>query len=553
MSLSLRSRLVLGTLLATAPVAVALADSYRRELFRQEERVRDRVEAASRLVAAGGSGFLAAVREDLVRLSLLPAVRDPDSSGCGTRLARTVADRPWLLDLVRVGPYGELLCSARPAAWSWSWAGRADLQALRTARRFAVAGYRRLPGVHGLVAGGPVVWPRPTRWHGTLLAAVDPSELGAAANRLPRAPEERWAVVDRAGRVLVGSPEVRPGQLWPGWRYLVSASDHPQEGAMVWPLAFQGSFGAARAAGSVIAWAAVYEGVLYAVWVVPEVVAFREVREAGRRTAAGFLLGAAMAAALSGLVGRWLVLKPLRLLAEATSRVREGKLHARTGLPHDTTEIGRLAETFDRMVEALEARESALASAYDATLEGWSRALDLRDRETRGHTLRVTALAVELARAMGMPEDQIVHLRRGALLHDIGKMAIPDEILHKPGPLTPEEMAVMRRHPQYAYELLQPLAYLRPALDIPYCHHERWDGSGYPRGLRGEEIPLAARIFAVVDVWDALSNPRAYRPAWSPDRVRAYLAEQAGRQFDPRVVAAFLELLDAGGAGTGQA
>jgi len=138
----------------------------------------------------------------------------------------------------------------------------------------------------------------------------------------------------------------------------------------------------------------------------------------------------------------------------------------------------------------------------------------------------------------------VVHVRRGALLHDIGKMAIPDEILHKPGPLTPEEMAVMRRHPQYAYELLWPIRYLRPALDIPYCHHERWDGSGYPRGLRGEEIPLAARIFAVVDVWDALSNPRPYRPAWPQDKVRAYLQEQAGRQFDPEVVAAFLRLLD---------
>jgi putative nucleotidyltransferase with HDIG domain len=257
---------------------------------------------------------------------------------------------------------------------------------------------------------------------------------------------------------------------------------------------------------------------------------------------------AALAAATVAWGGsRWLILRPVRALVRAAERVRAGDLQVRTGLRHDPTEFGSLAGAFDGMVEALRAREAELAAAYDTTLEGWSRALDLRDRETGGHTLRVTALAVELARAMGMPEEQIVHLRRGALLHDIGKMAIPDEILHKPGPLTPEEMAVMRRHPQYAYELLWPIEYLRPALDIPYCHHERWDGGGYPRGLRGEEIPLAARIFAVVDVWDALSSERPYRPAWPPEQVRAYLRAEAGRQFDPTVVEVFLRLLDARG------
>ena len=156
-----------------------------------------------------------------------------------------------------------------------------------------------------------------------------------------------------------------------------------------------------------------------------------------------------------------------------------------------------------------------------------------------------------MAQACGIPPAEMVHIRRGALLHDIGKMGIPDSILLKPGPLTPEEWEVMRKHPVYAYELLSPITFLRPALDIPYCHHERWDGSGYPRGLRGEEIPLSARIFAIVDVWEALSADRPYRKAWPASKVTAYLREQAGAHFDPSLVNLFLELLENGTLFTG--
>lgn len=193
-----------------------------------------------------------------------------------------------------------------------------------------------------------------------------------------------------------------------------------------------------------------------------------------------------------------------------------------------------------RLVEELRRANLNLQLAYDATLEGWSRALDLRDRETEGHTQRVADLAVRLARAMGVPEREIVHIRRGALLHDVGKLGIPDAILLKPGPLTDEEWAIMRRHPEYAYRWLSSIEFLRPALDIPYCHHERWDGQGYPRGLRGEEIPLSARIFAVVDVFDALTSDRPYRKAWSREEALRYIRGQAGSQFDPRVVEVFL-------------
>ncbi len=186
-----------------------------------------------------------------------------------------------------------------------------------------------------------------------------------------------------------------------------------------------------------------------------------------------------------------------------------------------------------------------LSLAYDRTLEGWSRALDLRDRGTVGHTERVTALCLQLAQEFHMLDDDLVHVRRGSLLHDIGKMGIPDEVLHKPGQFAPEDERVMQMHPTFAYEMLAPIAFLQPALDIPYCHHERWDGSGYPRGLKGEVIPLSARIFAVVDVWDALTSDRPYRRALSMGEAMQHLREQAGKQFDPNVVEAFLRMIEA--------
>ncbi len=161
--------------------------------------------------------------------------------------------------------------------------------------------------------------------------------------------------------------------------------------------------------------------------------------------------------------------------------------------------------------------------------------------ETEGHSRRVTDITVRIARAVGMRDQELVHTWRGALLHDIGKMGIPDKILHKPGKLTPEEWEIMKEHPVYAYNLLTPIEYLQPAIDIPYCHHEKWDGSGYPRGLKGEEIPLPARIFAIVDVWDALLSDRPYRKGWTEEKVFSYIRENSGTHFDPRLVDIFIE------------
>jgi len=197
-----------------------------------------------------------------------------------------------------------------------------------------------------------------------------------------------------------------------------------------------------------------------------------------------------------------------------------------------------------RLFEDLQESHRELEKAYQATLEGWVRALDLRDKETEGHTQRVTILTQRLARSMGVEGDALVHITRGALLHDIGKMAIPDGILLKPGQLTEDERMLIQKHPVYAYEMLSPIAFLVPAIDIPYCHHEKWDGSGYPRGLRGKDIPFAARIFPVVDVWDALTSNRPYRRALPQYEVRQRIKNDSGKHFDPVVVDAFMEMKD---------
>jgi HD-GYP domain-containing protein (c-di-GMP phosphodiesterase class II) len=197
-----------------------------------------------------------------------------------------------------------------------------------------------------------------------------------------------------------------------------------------------------------------------------------------------------------------------------------------------------------QLFEDLQRANVELSLAYEATIEGWSRAMDLRDHETEGHTLRVTEITLNLARAMRVGESQLTAIRHGALLHDIGKIGVPDAILLKEGKLTDAEWVLMRQHPQFARDMLLPIAYLHDALDIPYWHHEKWDGTGYPQGLKGDQIPLAARIFAVVDVWDALTNDRPYRKKWTKQKTREYIEEQSGKHFDPQIVEVFLRHIE---------
>ena len=193
------------------------------------------------------------------------------------------------------------------------------------------------------------------------------------------------------------------------------------------------------------------------------------------------------------------------------------------------------------LFDNLQRSNMELSLAYDATIEGWSHAMDLRDKETEGHTLRVTEMTMELAGLFRIQDEDLVNIRRGALLHDIGKMGVPDAVLLKPAALTDEEWVLMRKHPIFAFEMLSSIRYLKSAVDIPYCHHEKWDGTGYPRGLKGEQIPLAARLFAIVDVWDAITSDRPYREAWSNEKAIEYLKSETGKQFDPQILKVCLD------------
>jgi putative nucleotidyltransferase with HDIG domain len=228
---------------------------------------------------------------------------------------------------------------------------------------------------------------------------------------------------------------------------------------------------------------------------------------------------------------------------QASVQVSKGDLNVQISTSTND-EISTLTESFNTMVTSLHKSQKELINAYDNTLEGWAKALELRDKETEGHSERVIELTIQIATEMGIHGEDLTNIRRGALLHDIGKMGIPDAILHKPGRLSEEEMTVIRSHPKLAYDMLKDIDYLQAALDIPYYHHEKWDGTGYPCGLKGKEIPLVARIFAIVDVWDAMTNDRPYRKAIPREKVISHLTDQSGRHFDPDVVDIFIRVLE---------
>ena len=238
------------------------------------------------------------------------------------------------------------------------------------------------------------------------------------------------------------------------------------------------------------------------------------------------------------------ITKPLLQLVQASMTVSKGNLDVQVK-SETNDEISILTESFNAMVASLSQSQKDLINAYDSTLEGWAKALELRDKETEGHSERVTDLTVKIAEAVGIHGEALINVRRGALLHDIGKMGIPDAILHKNGPLDERERQIIQQHPQHAYDMLKHINYLQAALEIPYCHHEKWDGTGYPRGLKGEDIPLSARLFAIVDVYDALINDRPYRKALPLGEVIAYLNSQSGSHFDPNALETFLKVLPA--------
>ncbi len=254
-----------------------------------------------------------------------------------------------------------------------------------------------------------------------------------------------------------------------------------------------------------------------------------------------FVLAIIMAMLL-GLFLSNLITRPLLQLERAASDVAKGNRDIQVSTKGGD-EIADLAQSFNKMVSSLSRSEKDLISAYDKTIEGWSKALELRDEETQGHTQRVTELTLELARMMGLDEEKLINIRRGALLHDIGKIGVPDKILLKPGPLDKKERKIIEQHPVFAREMLKKIEFLSPAMEIPSFHHERWDGKGYPAGLVGQEIPIAARIFAVIDVWDALTSDRPYRKAMAYEKAFALIKNDSGTHFDPEVVTAFSKMI----------
>lgn len=255
------------------------------------------------------------------------------------------------------------------------------------------------------------------------------------------------------------------------------------------------------------------------------------------------LVGAALLMVLAvGAVTAGRITRPIKELRDAALRVSGGDYTVNVGR-ESKDEVGVLTTTFNEMVGNLNRSKLDLLDAYDKTIEGWARALDLRDHETEGHSRRVTDMAVKLGERIGLTPEQLKQLYRGGLLHDIGKLSVPDTILHKEGPLTEEERQQVNLHPQHALLFIESIEFLRPALDVPYAHHERWDGKGYPRGLKGEEIPILARVFAVVDVWDALTSDRPYRKAMNFRDAFAIIEQSRGNHFDPAIVDAFIAML----------
>lgn len=257
------------------------------------------------------------------------------------------------------------------------------------------------------------------------------------------------------------------------------------------------------------------------------------------------ILLAITAALLLGISLSGVITRPILKLKNAASEISRGNLEVSVDMD-GTDEVAVLAKSFNEMARNLRRSEKSLIQAYDKTIEGWVKALELRDRETLGHTLRAANMTMELARLMNVDKKELQNLWRGVLLHDIGKMGIPDSILLKEGPLDYWERKIIERHPVLAREMLSQIEFLHPCMDIPSCHHERWDGSGYPNGLAGEEIPLTARLFMIVDVWDALTSQRPYRKAWSEGDALKYIREQSGRHFDPHVVEVFVQLIETG-------
>ena len=534
----LRARLLIIVVLALFPAlvlaVVTALDRRDADRGQGESQVTRAIQMASfsrRRLAETTEGMLAV-------LARLPQLRDVAS--CNALLPAIGDGLPRYNILGVADAAGNVYCTSYRSAWQpTNVADRPYFRDAVDAQRFSSGDYQvgRITGEPGISFGYPVR-DESGRVVAVAYAALDLGFLRMGLQELPLAANTALLLLDSRGTVILSTDPAafEPGSSLAGTTLFQLAvrrhdgaveSDEPDGVSRLW----DGSqLGGAEESETAFVLAGV-----------PTSVIFGSADTMLRRTLTGMTAAAVFVLALTWLGGELFIGRPTRALTTTAEKLSAGDYSARTGLSESRDELGRLAVAFDNLAKELEARSRRLGAAYEGTLFGWARALELRDFETSGHSHRVTEMTVRLATAFDLSGTQLELVRYGALLHDIGKMAIPDEILLKPGPLSEDEWEVMRRHPVYAKQLLETIEFLRPAIDIPLYHHERWDGGGYPTGIAGPAIPLGARIFAVVDVYDALTSVRPYKEAWEPERAVEHVRLLAGSHFDPEIVEVFLK------------
>ncbi|MEW6288018.1 MAG: HD domain-containing phosphohydrolase [Chloroflexota bacterium] len=548
---SLRVRVLLIILLAILPALAIFYFSNQEGRNNEIAHLKRNTVELAEIIALQEADLLDGTRQLLLATSLLTEIREYEKGECSQILSTLLDNNNRYVNLGVANAKGEVVCSALPLTEKVNIADRQYFIKAFTSQEFSIGAFQQERITHrpAINLGYPVYdnTGKPT---GVIFATLDLNRFAQLEERLSsKLPAGAILTkVDRNGIVVVRVPN---GENLIG-------SQAPETSVVA--EALKANEGVVQATGIdgrpwVYAFVTIKSNIfhddLHLILGQPQETLLANANHVFNRN-----LVIMIAVGIFLLTSTWYIfdlsfMRQIRSLLHVTQSLTKGDLEARySHLPYGASEINHLGVSFNQMAISLEQRQRDLLEAYDTTIEGWSRALDLRDKETEGHTLRVTEMTVALARKAGIPENEIVHIRRGALLHDIGKMGIPDSILLKPDKLTVDEWAIMRKHPMFAYELLYPIEFLRPALSIPYCHHEKWDGTGYPQGLKGEQIPLPARLFAVVDVWDALSYDRPYRKAWSQEKVIEYICEQSGSHFDPKVVEWFLQILSRDEQGT---
>lgn len=541
---SLRIRILLIITFTILPSLAVFYATNQEERQKAINHAKQDLREIAEVITLQETDLLDGTRQLLMSISLLEDIRNFNSNECNSILSNLLNNSHRYLNFGVANINGDVVCSALPLTENVNIADRQYFKRALSAQEFTIGGFQlervtRRPAINF----GYPIFGESGRPAGVVFATFDMEQFAQLEERLSsKIPEDailtktdkNGIVIARVpgGEELIGEPAPETEVILEALKSNTGTIQITGKDGRLWIYVFD------------VIKSNIYQGDLHLILGRPQETMLAEANHSFNRN---LLIMGIVGVVL--LIGTWLgfeisFMRQIQALLLVTNRLANGDLNARYyNSPYGTSELNDLGASFNQMAIALKQREDDLLQAYDTTIEGWSRALDLRDKETEGHTLRVTEMTVELARLAGMSEDMLIHVRRGALLHDIGKMGVPDSILLKPENLTDEEWAIMRKHPQLAYEMLSPITYLKPALDIPYCHHEKWDGSGYPRGLKGEQIPLAARLFAVVDVWDALRSDRPYRQGWAEEKVLEFIKTQSGTHFDPAVVDLFLKMM----------